>query len=162
MYLSPFHIGELELISIASNIKPVSNNPSFTMDNFLEVYPQFANKVPTSVLNFYLRLANSSLSYSRWGDSWEMGMSLFIAHYLTLYLTSIADLTEDSPVQRVINQSLAMGLTASKSAGSLSKSYDYGSINDDLNGWGTWKLTGFGQQFVTLAKLMGKGGSYIW
>lgn len=162
MYLSPFHIGEMELISIASNIKRIENNPQFTVENFLEVFPQFSNKIPTSVIDFYLKLANSSLSYSRWGDSWEMGMTLFIAHHLTLYLKSIAGLDENSPAQQVINQSLAMGLTASKSAGSLSKSYDYGSINDDLNGWGAWKLTAFGQQFISIAKLMGKGGSYLW
>lgn len=162
MYLSPFHIGELELISIASNIKRVEGNPLFTEENFLEVFPQFSNKVPTSVINFYLKLANSSLSYSRWGDSWEMGMNLFIAHHLTLYLESIAGLDENSPIQQVLSRSLAAGLTASKSAGSLSKSYDYGSINDDFAGYGTWKLTLYGQQFASMAKLIGKGGSYIW
>jgi hypothetical protein len=162
MLLCPFNIRERELISIASNIRTIDGNPSFTVEQFLETFPQFTNKVPNSVINFYLKLANNSLSYSRWGDSWEMGITLFIAHYLTLYLMSTAGLDENSPVNQVISKSLAAGLTASKSVGSLSKSYEYGSINDDFAGWGTWKLTLYGQQFATIAKLIGKGGSYIW
>ena len=162
MILSPFSITELELISIASNIKGVEGNPAFTKEDFLGVFPQFTDKVPDSVLTFYLQLANSSLSYARWRDSWKMGMVLFIAHYLTLYLQATAGLTADSPVSQVISNSLAQGQVASKSAGSLSKSYDYGSVNEDFMGWGAWKLTLFGQQFVPLAKLVGKGGSYIW
>ena len=162
MILCPFHIEERELISIAANIRPIISNPSFTKEQFLAIFPQFTDKVPDSVLNFYLSLALNSLSYSRWGDSWEMGITLFIAHYLTLYLMSTAGLDENSPIQQVVSKSLAAGLTASKSAGSLSKSYDYGSINDDFAGWGTWKLSLYGQQFATMAKLIGKGGSYIW
>lgn len=162
MFLSPFHMEELELISLASNIKSVANNPPFSVEKFLEIYPQFVNKLPLSVVNFYISLANNSLSFSRWGDSWEMGMVLFIAHHLTLYLMAMSGIDENSPASRVVSASLAAGLTASKSAGSLSKSYDYGSINDDLVGVGTWKLTLFGQQFATMAKLIGKGGSYIW
>lgn len=162
MFLSPFHMNESELISLASNIKPITNNPPFTSEQFLEVYPQFMNKLPGSVMNFYINLANNSLSYSRWGDSWEMGMILFIAHHLTLYLMAMSGVDDNSSASKVVSASLAAGLTASKSAGSLSKSYDYGSINDDLTGLGTWKLTLYGQQFATMAKLIGKGGSYIW
>ena len=163
MLLGPFHrVSEIELISLASNIKGVIGNPAYTEETFLSIFPQFSNKVPASVLTFYLKLANSSLSYARWGDSWEMGMSLFLAHYLTLYLQTSNGLDENSPVSQVLANSYAAGLTASKSAGSLSKSYDYGSVNDDFNGWGAWKLTAFGQQFATMAKLIGKGGSYIW
>ena len=89
-------------------------------------------------------------------------MTLFVAHYLTLYLQTTNGLNENSPVSQVLANSYAAGLTASKSAGSLSKSYDYGSVNDDFAGWGAWKLTAFGQQFATMAKLVGKGGSYLW
>ena len=163
MLFGPFHrISEQELINLASNIKGLMDNPSFDATKFLSFFPQFTNKVPEAVLNFYIRLANNSLSYSRWGDSWEMGMTLFVAHYLTLYLQTTNGLNENSPVSQVLANSYAAGLTASKSAGSLSKSYDYGSVNDDFAGWGAWKLTAFGQQFATMAKLVGKGGSYLW
>lgn len=160
--LNPFPITELEIINLASNIKSVEGNPSYTKEQFLAIFPQFTNKVPESVLLFYISLANNSLAYSRWRDSWEMGMALYIAHYLTLYMEATNGLDANSPASQVISNSLAMGLTASKSAGSLSKSYDYGSINDDFSGWGDLKLTLFGQQFATKAKLVGKGGSLIW
>lgn len=162
MFLSPFHISEGELISIASNIRGIEGNPKYDEMDFFAMYPQFKDRVPSCVLIFYIKLALNTLSYSRWKDSWSMGLSLFIAHHITLYLMSTAGLDADSPIQRVISKSLAAGLTASKSAGSLSKSYDYGSINEDFTGLGTWKLTLYGQQFATMAKLMGKGGSYIW
>lgn len=155
-------ISERELINLAANIKPVAGNPSYTAEDFLSIYGVLGNKVPAALLNFYISLANNSLSYSRWGESWSMGMALFIAHHLTLYLMSVSNLNENSPASQVVSASLAAGLTASKSAGSLSKSYDYGAINDDLTGLGTWKLTLYGQQFATMAKLIGKGGSYIW
>ena len=143
------------------------DNPAYSKSTFLGIFPQFRGpitrgEIPESVLNFYIKLANNSLSYSRWGDQWEMGMTLFVAHYITLYSQAIVGLDVNSPIQQVVSNSLAQGLVASKSVGSLSKSYDYNSINDDFAGDGTWKLTTFGQQFVTIARLMGKGGSYIW
>ena len=155
-------MNEQEIISLASNIKPFTSNPSYTKETFLATHPQFANLVPESIIVFYVNLANHSLSYARWGESWEMGMTLFIAHYLTLYLMATANMGADPIASQVISHSIAQGQVASKSAGSLSKSYDYGSVDNDLNGWGAWKLTFFGQQFATIAKLIGKGGSYIW
>lgn len=150
-----------ELISLASNMKSIDENPAFTREQFLEVYPQFTS-IPEAIVNFYIGLANSSLSYARWGDQWVFGMTLYVAHFLTLYLQATNNLNANSPAFQVLQNSYSQGLVASKSAGSLSKSYDYGSINDDLKGWAAWKLTAFGQQFATIAKLIGKGGSLIW
>ena len=150
-----------ELISIASGIRGIENNPEYTKEQFLAIYPQFTN-ISDAVFEFYLKLANSSLSYDAWGDQWEQGMALYIAHFLTLYLQTTNGLSADSPASKVIQASYSQGLVSSKSVGDISKSYDYGSINDDLKGWAAWKLTAFGQQFATIAKLIGKGGSYIW
>ena len=151
-----------QLISLAANFQGDSSNPSYTVEEFLEIYPQFTGKIPSAVMQYYISMGNSCLSYRMYGDQWSMAMSLYIAHFLTLYLQSTNGLTADSPASQVINSSMAYGLTASKSAGDLSKSYDYGSINDDLNGWAAWKLTIFGQQFASIAKLVGKAGSFIW
>ncbi|WP_367318054.1 DUF4054 domain-containing protein [Acidaminococcus fermentans] len=37
-----------------------------------------------------------------------------------------------------------------ESAGDLSVSYDFSQVASDFNGWGTYKLTVYGQQFVTI------------
>lgn len=149
------------IVTAASNIKSILHNPPFTREQFLEIYPQFT-QVNESVYTLYFKMANASISYGRWGDAWELGMCLFIAHYLTLYLQITNGLDENSPAYKVIQNSISQGLVSSKSAGSLSKSYEYGSINDDLDGYADFKLTVFGQQFTRMAKLMGKGGSLIW
>lgn len=161
MILSPSTIDLIQLRSIAANIKNVYSNPEYTVEQFLSLYPQFTQLDDTIVL-FYIKMASNSLSAARWGDLWEMGMALFVAHHLILWMKVTQGLGEDAPESQIINNSLSAGLTSSKSVGSLSKSYDYSDINGDFGGWGTWKLTAFGQQFVTYAKMLGKGGSYIW
>ena len=88
-------------------------------------------------------------------------MGLFIAHWLTLFLQSMT--SPDDPVGKIIAAGLAKGLQSSKSAGDLSVSYDFSFLNgSDFNGWGTYKMTAFGQQFVTIAKIYGMGGMVVW
>ena len=36
------------------------------------------------------------------------------------------------------------------------------SVTGDFNGWGTYKLTLYGQQFVTIARLVSMGGMTVW
>lgn len=150
-----------QLVSLASGIKGSENNPSYDETTFYSFYPQFENRVPSQVVAYYIALANNCLSYDMYGEQWKLVMGLYIAHFLTLYLQT-SDIAADAPNSAVIKASMAYGLAQSKSAGSLSISYDYGSVNDDLNGWAAWKLTIFGQQFASIAKLVGKSGSYIW
>ena len=49
----------------------------------------------------------------------------------------------------------------SKSVDGLSISYDLLGITDDLQGYGTWKLTAYGQQLVTLTKIYGHAGMWV-
>ena len=87
-------------------------------------------------------------------------MGLFIAHWLTLFLQTKAN--ADDPVRNIVNSGLAKGVQTSKSAGDLSVSYDFSAVAGDFEGWGTYKLTLFGQQFITLARLCCKGGMVVW
>lgn len=68
----------------------------------------------------------------------------------------------DDPLQKKIAAGLAKGLQSSKSAGDISVSYDFSSIQEDFAGWGAYKLTAFGQQFVTLARVYAMGGMVVW
>lgn len=152
-----------DLKAIASNLATQSNgNPNYKVEDFYLIFPFFQGKVPQTMVEYYIGLAHSSLSYKQYGEQWNYAMSLYVAHFLTLYLQLSQGLTEDSPVSSIIKNSLAQGLISSKSAGDLSLSYDYSYIDNDLNSWAAWKMTKYGQIFASIAKLIGKPGSLIW
>lgn len=156
------------IIAGASNIR-TGTNPPYTSSDFLTAYPQFGKVdettgqpiIPTTMLEAWVNMANASLSKARYHDAWELCMGLFIAHFLTLYLQSAA--SPDDPTAKIINAGLAKGLVSSKSAGDLSISYDFSIVSgQDFAGWGTYKLTAYGQQFITLARIYAMGGMVVW
>lgn len=148
------------IIAAASNVR-TGGNPDYTVEDFLAVYPQFGgNTVPDIVLKAWVNMAQASIHKARYHDAWEICMGLYIAHWLTLYLQAAA--SADDPVQKKIAAGLANGLQTSKSAGDISVSYDFGSVNEDFAGWGVYKLTAYGQQFVTLARMYAIGGMVVW
>lgn len=155
------------IISSASNIRR-GDNPSYTTENFLAAYPQFGSKdtdgnpiVPDVMVTAWVNLAHAAIQKGRYREYWETAMGLFIAHWLTLYLQGKAPETNSS-AEAIVNAGLAKGVQTSKSAGDLSVSYDFSQVAGDFNGWGTYKLTLYGQQFVTIARLVSMGGMTVW
>lgn len=146
------------LIGLAANIVD-GVNPSFTSAEFLELMPSFKGNIPDAVLEHYVTLAHSVVKEARWHGMWKEGMRLFIAHYLTLYLMSTAP--DDADAVGVINAGGTNGVATSKSVGQVSVNYDVNIANGDLNGWAAWKLTTYGSQFATMARLLGKAGMYV-
>ena len=146
------------IIAGAANIRR-GDNPPYTKDDFLAMYPQFAI-VQSVVLDAYVQLAHASISKARYHDAWEMCMGFFIAHWLTLYLQTLA--SPEDPIGKIMNAGLAKGVQSSKSADDLSVSYDFSLVSGDMNGWGTYKMTAFGQQLVTFAKMYSIGGMVVW
>ena len=137
-------------------------NPPYTIRDFYGIYPQFFKPleeetdgpvpiVPSAVMQMYINLAHSCISYAIFRDAWVMCMGLFIAHWLTLYLQ-----TADDPLAGDTT-----GLISSKSVDGVSVSYDNNAITADMDGFGMYKATSFGEQLVTFAKLMGMGGLYV-
>lgn len=156
------------IIAGASNIR-TGDNPPYTSEEFLAAYPQFGKDdeatgqpiIPAVMLEAWVKMANASLSKARYHDAWEILMGLFIAHFLTLYLQSAA--SPDDPTQKIVNAGLTKGMVASKTAGDLSISYDFSIVSgQEFAGWGTYKLTAFGQQFITLARVYSMGGMVVW
>ena len=146
------------IIAGAANIRR-GDNPPYTKDDFLAMYPQFAI-VQSVVLDAYVQLAHASISKARYHDTWEMCMGFFIAHWLTLYLQTLA--SPEDPIGKIMNAGLAKGVQSSKSADDLSVSYDFSLVSGDMEGWGTYKMTAFGQQLVTFAKMYSMGGMVVW
>lgn len=147
------------VIAQASGIKG-PNNKVYTKENFLAVYPQFDGLMPEAMIDTYVQLGNDCVSERLFGKVWTVAVGLFIAHFCTLYLQSMRG--ADSDVDDVLAAAAAAGVVTSESADGVSHSMDNSALTNDLNGWAAFKLTTFGVQFASLAKLRGHGGMYIW
>ncbi|NFK78996.1 DUF4054 domain-containing protein [Clostridium botulinum] len=154
-----------QVLGGASNIR-TSTNPKFTLDDFYEIYPQFGKDseekyvVPKVVTEMYLDMANSCIKESRWHKQWKYGMCLFIAHFCTLYLQGVAD--ANGGVKGILEAGKAQGLDTSISVGDVSISTDYSITTNNIEGWNGWSLSTYGQQLISIGKLVGKGGMYVY
>lgn len=144
-----------QVAASASNLRRTEGNPTYAGGDFYEIYPQFQNTVPLTVTNGFIELADTSLSQARWRGAWKTAMGLFVAHHCTLWLQTQA---VDDSVGSVAAAGQNKGAIASKSVGSVSVTYDNGAVNNDLDGWASWKQTVFGTQLATMAKIYGRGG----
>lgn len=150
------------LIRVASNIR-YAENPPFSIAEFYDVYPQFqgVDGLNDTIVQMYLDFALDVVNIARWGNKqFKLGVCLFTAHFLTLYLMSATP--EGADAQEVMNSAQMKGVINSKSVGDVSVSYDFSLAISDIDKWGNFNLTLFGNQFVSIAKLMAKGGMYIW
>ncbi len=152
---------DVGLIGTASNITK-DENPSFTINDFFEIYPQFRdnNALPPEMIEMYIDFADSAVNIKKWGKQWKLGMSLFVAHFCTVYMMSFSP--EGSSAAAVIAAGQTKGLVSSKSVGDVSVSYDFSYAIQDVATWGQFNLTSFGNQFVSIAKMMSKGNMFIW
>lgn len=146
-----YRLSELHaVIARAAGMYSTTDNPEYTSDNFLRAYPQFSI-LGTSVVDAWVGIAHQCVKYSLWDKTWELGMGLFIAHFLTLYQQTI----EEDLGNPVLSKGLSKGLITSESVGGMSVSYDLGSFTSEFDGWGTFKQTIFGQQYVHFLQMMG-------
>lgn len=146
------------IVSQASNIKK-EEHPEYTKESFLLLYPQFIGVIPDAALDMYVDLGLSCVNYKRFNRMWKAAIGLFIAHFCTLYLQSMQP--EGTDASQVLASASSAGMVTSESADGVSYSRD-GSALNDLNGWAAFKMTTFGVQFATMAKLVGRGGMYVW
>ena len=146
------------IVSQASNIKK-EEHPEYTKETFLLLYPQFRGVLPAAALDMYVDLGLSCVNYKRFNRMWKAAIGLFIAHFCTLYLQSMQP--EGTDASQVLASASSAGMVTSESADGVSYSRD-GSALNDLNGWAAFKMTTFGVQFATMAKLVGRGGMYVW
>ena len=115
-------------------------------EGFRESFPAFASEddYPDARIAFWLKLAQKRLNKARWGDFYEEGIYLFIAHNLTL--------------ERNVDGGGSVGTVSSESQSigdmSFSVSYDT-SINSNA---GQMAATIYGQQYLDLVRIVGAGG----
>ncbi len=137
----------------AANLKSKNRQEVSVMD-FLTLYPSFEN-MPPEVLELMLQQANDTVLESRWHARWKLGVCLYAAHLLTLWLkTSTPDGADDAAVAAA---GQSRGTVTSKSVGGISVSYGASEATGDLAGYGSLKDTVYGQQFASMARLVGRG-----
>ncbi|MCL6442065.1 MAG: DUF4054 domain-containing protein [Alicyclobacillus sp.] len=145
-----------------SNLRS-GTNPPYGVSDLLSFYPQFGNDsegnpiISTTMIQAFIDMANNCIQQARWRSAWQIAMGLFVAHFCTLYLQSQAD--PNSGAAAVMEAGRARGVITSESVGDVSVSTENLS---DLDGWAAWNLTVYGQQLATMARLVGKGGIYIY
>ena len=147
------------VVSVASNIRD-GTNPAYTIEDFLIIYPQFSALVPPVILESFLELAHATVKKARYKAAWKVCMGLFVAHFASLWLQTAKN--AGTPADEVIAAAESRGIVTSESVSGVSYSADFSAISSDLDGWAQWKLTQFGIQYASFAKLAGKGGMYVW
>ena len=141
----------------------LTDNPEYTKEMFLESFPVFSasfddDTIPEYVFNLFVGMAQASIKKDRYNSAWEFLMGLYIAHNLVLYMRTQQG---DPSAANALKGSLPVGIASSKSVDGLSISYEFMGLQEDFNGYGTWKLTTYGQQLITMTKNFGRAGMWI-
>lgn len=124
---------------------------TFDIAAFRTSFPEFTNTevYPTSLVQLWVDFAALMVDECRWKRSWTMGMSLYIAHELTLSSQNQKAATiGGSPGQQG-------GVATGKTVGSVSVQFDASTTTEKDAGW--WNLTTYGKQFIRLARIFGAG-----
>ena len=157
---------------IRQAVPPLKNqkNPEYGINDFKIIYPYFFSVpeevtaqpepiIPIEVIEMYIEFAHSCVKQWRYHAGWKTCIGLFIAHFCTLYMRSMAE--PDSSAAEVLKAGQTKGLVSSKSVGSVSVSYDFTQATQGLNSWAAWTATEYGVQFATLAKMYSPRTIYI-
>lgn len=118
---------------------------------FRAEFPEFASTTtyPNAQITFWSTVAEKMVIEDAWGDMYETGVKLYVAHEITLAAQNVqAVSTGGSPGQ-------SGGIASSKAVGSVSISYDQNITAEKDAGW--WNLTRYGQQYYRLMRLIGAG-----
>lgn len=155
------------VIATAANMPALGEKGMYTPLMFLNDFPQFKKSgelekeslVPDAILQLFIDNANSTILPSRYLEMWRYAAGLFVAHYSTLYLKTYSDGSTSAAMAAAKGQQT--GLIKEASMGDTSISYDNEAITSAMEKWGVWNATQYGQQLVTLARMIGMGGMYV-
>lgn len=152
----------MEAFRSSSNVV-LTDNPEYTLCMFRKTFPiipvgEGEQEVPEAVFNLFKAMADKAIKKDRYFSAWEYLMGLYIAHMSILYLKANQG---DPSSLAAIQSSVPSGVATSKSVDGLSISYDLLGTAEDFAGYGTWKLTTYGQQLITLTKMYGHSGMWV-
>ncbi len=127
------------------------STPSFDVGAFRKAFPEFNDKTVYSdqQVAFWVTLGSKLILECVWTTCWTEGMSLYIAHEITLAAQN-AKLGAAGGMPGTSG-----GVANSKTVGSVSAGYDSQSTGEKDAGY--WNLTNYGKQFIRLARIFGAG-----
>lgn len=155
--------------AVAANVPQPGEKGTYTLDMFQVDFPQFFSVteepettitplLPESLLQGFIEQANDSVLPSRWGSMWRYASGLYVAHFSATYLKTYSPSSQSAG--QVANGASQVGVVKSATMGDTSISYDNSAITSGTEKWGAWNATQYGQQLVTLARLVGMGGMF--
>ena len=149
----------------AANVPDEGEAGNYTIELFFQNFPQFTDEysgeclIPDGILQTFLHQANDSVLPSRWGSLWRYAAGLYTAHFAAMYLATYS--LGSASAAAAAAKAQAAGNVKSAAMGDTSVSYDNNAVTAGTEKWGTWNATRYGQQLVTLARLVGMGGMYV-
>lgn len=151
--------------SVAANVPQPGERGEYTAEMFRTDFPQFystgdppAPLLPEAMLQVFINQTNDSVLPSRWGSMWRYASGLYVAHFSATYLKTYSPSSQSAG--QVANGASQVGVVKSATMGDTSISYDNSAITSGTEKWGAWNATQYGQQLVTLARLVGMGGMF--
>lgn len=145
----------------AANIPAERSEEIYTIELFKEDFPQFfyGPDAPEDMWRVFIKQVNDSVLPSRWGSMWRYAAGLYVAHFVSIYLRTYNPDTLNGLQSAAASQ--PVGAVKTAAMGDTSISYDNSSITAGMEKWGAWNATQYGQQLVTMARLVGMGGMYV-
>lgn len=168
----PMNGAFLQAKTMAANVPSDGEKGDYTAAMFLTDFPQFSNSskegtkkteaislVPEHMLELFIDQANGSVLPGRWGSLWRMAAGLYVAHFSAMYLKTYAP--GSSGISQVAMNAQPSGMVKTATMGDVSVSYDNSAITSGTEKWGAWNATQYGQQLITMARMVGMGGMYV-
>lgn len=128
---------------------------ALTPASFRQQYPEFTDPGDYSdaAITLHLGVAVSMLDPVRWDSAIDLGVGLWVAHFLVLSRRDqLAANAGGAP-------GAAQGMLTSKTVDKVSASYDAASIS--LEDQGFWGMTTYGMRLLKFARMMGAGGAQL-
>ncbi len=122
---------------------------TFDTAAFRKAFPEFndTEMYPSPQVQFWVDFISRQIDPCVWKQSWNMGVSLYLAHELTLARQNIqAANVGGTPGQQG-------GIASSKTVGSVTVQYDPQTSTEKDAGY--WNLSTYGKQFYRLSRVFG-------
>ena len=118
------------VIAAAANIPANNENGIYTVEMFMEDFPQFSKAgmkprvplVPEGILGIFIGNANRSILPSRYFETWRYAAGLYVAHFSALYLKTYSD--GSATAAQAAGSGQQTGLISEASMGDTSVKYD--------------------------------------
>jgi hypothetical protein len=129
-----------------------------SVEDFRSQFPSFVNTdtYPDARVVFWLRLGQKMLNKRRWGNVYEEGLYLFVAHNLTVEREVMSG-TGAGGSDGGGGESIGMVTSESQTIGDTSYSATY-STGEAYSSDGQMSGTIYGQMYLDLVRIIGAGG----